>query len=75
MKNKSRIGYERAFIDNDLTFQERRIRERTLEMARNLKKNGTKVKIGFNKLIGEESVWIWSQKEIKWFQKEKRKEN
>lgn len=34
LKNKKKLGKGRVFIDNDLTYNERRIRERTLDKAR-----------------------------------------
>lgn len=74
MKNKKLLGKEQVFIDNDLTFNERRMRERVVNIARRLKKEGLKVKAGFNKVYGENCDWIWSVRENKWFRKEKSRE-
>lgn len=69
MRNKSKLGRERIYIDNDLTWNERRVREKVLEKARELRKLGKRFRIGFNKVSTEEEEWIWSKKEQRWFQK------
>lgn len=37
-KNKSKIGEEKVYIDNDLTWNERRIREKVIKLKRKIKK-------------------------------------
>lgn len=69
MRNKKNLGRERVFIENDLTYKERRMRERAVEKARDLRKQGLKVKAGMNKVFGEKDDWVWDNKEEKWFQK------
>lgn len=71
METKKRLGAHRVFIDNDLTWKKRRTKERILEKARELKAKGMRVKIGYNKVSSEKEDWIWSEREKKWFQKEK----
>lgn len=72
LRNKSKLGRERTYIENDLTFKERRMRERTINKARELRNQGLRVRIGMNKVFGEKHDWIWSTTEEKWFQKGKK---
>lgn len=70
MRNKSKIGRERVFIDNDLSWDERIIRGKVLEKARELRGKGKRIKVGFNKITTEEEEWMWNKREDKWFRKE-----
>lgn len=71
MKNKRKIGNERVFIDNDLSLRERKIREKVLKEARELKSKGEFWRIGFNKVIGKNEDLILSEKDEQWLQKRK----
>lgn len=64
IKNRRKLGNERVYIDNDLTWNERRIRKKILEKARELKKQGKRVKIGYHKVKSEEKNG-YGTKEIK----------
>lgn len=69
MENKKKLLGTRIFIDNDLTWNERRTREKTLGFAKYLRSQGKKVKIGHNRIIGEHEEWIWDKAEQEFFQK------
>lgn len=69
MRNKKKLGSEKIYIDNDLTRGERRIREKVLEKARVLRREGKRVRIGFNKVTTEDEEWIWCRREQTWFRK------
>lgn len=71
MENKRKLGMERVFIDNDLAWKERRVKVKILEKAREIKRKGKKVKIGYNKVISDREVWFWNERENKWFQKKR----
>lgn len=49
MKNKKKLETQRIFIDNDLTWKERRVKENVLEKAREVKPGGARENRWFRK--------------------------
>lgn len=50
MRNEKKIGAERVFTDNDLTIKERKIKDKVIEKAKDLKKEGGYWRIGYSKV-------------------------
>lgn len=72
MNNKKKIGSERVYIDNDLTWKERRVNEKVMEKHRELRRNGQGAKMIHNKVINVKEIWTWSERTWgKWFRKQK----
>lgn len=42
MRNKKKLGEERVYIDNDLTWSEREVRKKVIEKMKELRKHGKK---------------------------------
>lgn len=51
MENKKKLRGERIFIDNDLTQNKRRVREKVVNLAKQIIQ-GKRAKIGFKRVIG-----------------------
>lgn len=62
MENKWKLRGEEIWIDNDLTWEERRVRWRIRQMAREIELEGKRVKIGQGKLWIEGEWWVWDEK-------------
>ena len=68
MINKKKLGERDIYIENDLTWTERNIRDRAWDKAIELKKNGSKAMVvGLRKVKTYEGTWIWSERKGKWF--------
>jgi len=70
MRNKYKLKGDRIFIENDVSWEERRVQERIVRWAKEQKEKGVEIKIGFGRVrIG--NVWRkWA--EIEKEEKEKR---
>jgi len=72
MKNKYKLKGDRMFIENDLTYEERKVQEKIGRWAREKRAGGIIVKIGRGRVkIG--SRWI-AWEEIKWEERGKEEE-
>ena len=68
MVNKKKLGEKEVYIENDLTWTERKIKERAWEKATELKGKGIEAKVvGLRKVKTYEGTWTWSEKKEKWF--------
>jgi len=65
MRNKYKLKRDRIFIENDASWEEKRVQKRIVRWARKQKEKGVEIKIGFGKIkIGN----VWK----KWTEKRKR---
>ena len=68
MVSKKKLGDKEVYIENDLTWTERKIKERAWEKAMELKKKGKEATVvGLKKVKTYEGTWTWSEKKEKWF--------
>uniref|UniRef100_A0A6P7FDG7 Uncharacterized protein LOC114328934 n=1 Tax=Diabrotica virgifera virgifera TaxID=50390 RepID=A0A6P7FDG7_DIAVI len=51
----------RIFIDEDLTYQERRIQKIIREQAKLERNQGKNVKVAYKKMIVNNQVWVWNR--------------
>lgn len=63
MKNKHQLKGTKVYIDNDLTVEERKIQTTLREIAKDNIGKGKKVKIGYQKLIINDEIYKWDNKE------------
>lgn len=56
MRNKNKLRGERIFIENDLTWEERKLQERIFRWAKEEREKGVLVKVGFAR-IQVKGVW------------------
>ncbi|XP_046737548.1 golgin subfamily A member 6-like protein 22 [Diprion similis] len=61
MGQKRHLAEEKIFIDDDLTDKERDIQRRILERARVEKEKGRRTKVGYKKILIEETQWEWNE--------------
>lgn len=74
MCNKSKLKGENLFIENDLTWEERKIQERIYKWVRREKEKGREVKAGYAK-VRVEGKWVkWEDMERKFWRQERNKE-
>ncbi|KAK9745155.1 hypothetical protein QE152_g7164 [Popillia japonica] len=69
MKNKSKLKEyteEKVYINDDMTKEEREIQEKIRRKAKEERRKGKTVKIGFQKLVVEGEQWRWSREKEKW---------
>lgn len=68
LRNKKRLGDQKIFIEEDLTWKERRNKEIVREKARELRAQGKEAIIIKNRKVRtEEGTWTWSERKEKWF--------
>ena len=68
MMNKKKLGEKEVYIENDLTWKERQIREKTWTKFKEIRGEGKKAMItGLRKIRAEEGTWTWSEWKGKWF--------
>ena len=68
MENKKKLGEKDIYIENDLTWKERKNRDRAWDKAREFKKKRGKAKVvGLRKVRTEQRTWTWSERKEKWF--------
>lgn len=68
MRNKKLLGQKNIYIEEDLTWAERKVREKVRDKAREIRKEGKEaVIIRQRKIRTEEGTWAWSEKKEKWF--------
>lgn len=68
LKNKKRLGDKKVFIEEDLTWKERRNKEIVRRKAREIKGQGKEAIIIRNRKVKtEEGTWTWSEKKEMWF--------
>ncbi|CAH0547013.1 unnamed protein product [Brassicogethes aeneus] len=60
MQNKSKLKGLDIYIDNDYTEEEQKVQKTIAEYAKNIAKEGRKVKIGYRKLIIDGQKWVWN---------------
>lgn len=65
MKNKSRLGGRKVYIDNDMTVEERKIQSEIRAIAKKERENGKRVTVGYQKAIIEGVRFRWNKKEGK----------
>lgn len=61
MENKKKLKGSEFYVDNDLTYKERRNKEELWKLAKKYREQGKIVKIGYNKLIIEEEEFKWDE--------------
>lgn len=59
MKAKTKLKGKSVFIEDDMTREERSIQFELRKIAREEKKNGKEVKIGYQKLRINKQSWVW----------------
>lgn len=65
MRAKNRLKGERIFIENDLTWEERKIQEKIYRWAKEERSNGREIKVGYAR-VNIEGSWIkWGDIERK----------
>lgn len=68
MINKKKLEGTEIFINEDLTWLERKVREKVRGKARELREEGkAAVIIRQRKVKTEEGTWTWSEKKERWF--------
>ena len=68
MVNKKKLGDKEIYIENDLTWTERKLRERAWEKASELKEEGITTKVvGLRKVKTSGGTWTWSERKGRWF--------
>jgi len=53
MRNKYKLKGDRIFVENDVSWEERRVQERIIRWAREQKEKGVEIKIGFGRVSRE----------------------
>lgn len=61
MREKSKLGERKIYIDHDLTKEEREVQRILIERAREERIKGKKVKIGYRKLVIDGTQFIWNE--------------
>ena len=61
MQNKFKLKGSETYIDNDLTKKEEYIQKQLRDLAKEKKRNGCQVKVGYNKLIINGKVQNWEE--------------
>ena len=68
MENKKKLGEKEIYIENDLTWKERQIRDKAWKMAMNIRDVGKKAMVvGQRKVRTEKGTWKWSERRERWF--------
>ena len=66
--NKKKLGEKDIYIEKDLTWTERNIRERAWEWATAIREKGKQAQVvGLRKVKTYEGTWTWSERKGKWF--------
>lgn len=74
LKNKKRLEAQKIYIEEDLTWKERRVKEIVRGKAREIKNQGKEAIIIKNRKVRtEEGTWTWSDKKENWFLSEEQK--
>lgn len=74
MRNKSKLRGEKFFIENDLTWEERKVQERIYRWAKQEREKGMFIKVGFAR-VQIRGVWRkWEEIEKKKKDREEREE-
>ena len=73
IEKKYKLKGSDCFIDHDLTFKERRNKEKIWNLAREYKEKGKSVKIGYNKLVIDNEEYKWDKWREKIFRKKTRR--
>ena len=63
MTAKYKLKDTEVYIDNDLTWEERKIQREIRSIARAEKEKGKRVKIGYQKIIIGDEIYTWDTKE------------
>jgi len=66
IRSKKKLKGERIFIENDLTFEERKRQERIVRWAWEEKGKGKMIKVGLGKILFEGKWWKWEVIEKEW---------
>lgn len=61
MREKSKLGERKIYIDHDLTKEEREVQRMMVERAREERIKGRKVKVGYRKLTIDRTQFIWNE--------------
>lgn len=56
IERKNNLGIESVYIENYLTWNERRMKEKVALLAKKIKSEGQKAKVGYNRVIGEKDI-------------------
>lgn len=62
MDKKRKLKGERKYIDNDLIWNKRRARDNVVKLAKYVRSQREHVKIGYNRVIGENQIWNRNKK-------------
>jgi len=62
MKNKGKLRNTKVFIESDLTVKERKIQQTINEKAKEERATGSRVKVGYQKLIVDNKKYVWNKK-------------
>lgn len=65
IQQKNKLRGTKIFINNDLTPKEREIQRIMREIAREERKNGAEVKIGYQKIRINKKDFIWKEENLK----------
>lgn len=71
MRNKNKLRGERIFIENDLTWEERKLQERISRWAKEEREKGVLVKVGFARVLvkGMWRKWEEIEEEIRIYER------
>lgn len=69
MERKSTLKGTDCFIDHDLTWRERRNKEKLNGLVREWRSEGKPVKVGRNKLTVGDTVYLWNEREDELFRR------
>lgn len=61
MSVKSKLGERKIYIEHDLTREEREVQKILIEKAREERREGRKVKVGYRKLVIDETQFVWNE--------------
>lgn len=75
MKNKFRLKGTKVYVEHDLTLEERRIEAEIRRIAREERKKGKQVKIGYKKVIINGEIYEWSKQDDGVVQQKERTKN
>lgn len=70
MRDKKKLRGKNVFIDHDLTKEEREIQKALRDRATRERKEGRRVKIGYNRIDIEGENYIWNEEERKIMKKD-----
>lgn len=61
MSVKSKLGERKIYIEHDLTREEREVQKILRKRAREERREGRKVKVGYRKLVIDETQFVWNK--------------